>query len=87
MNIVGRYFLQNLPNFDDTCLRLFEYVEEREIIIFYHFEQNNVFHVFQIAVLTNSVDGIYDVYGCDIPCHTNIEAKQIIKEFVLELFP
>lgn len=85
MDIVGKYYLANLPNFDETCSRLYLYIEERQTIIFYHFEQDSVLRVFQVAVMINYIYSIYNVYACDIPCRSDFEVKQIVKQLVLEM--
>lgn len=84
MNRIGTYYLQNLPHFDDTCQHFYIYIDDREIIIFYHFEQN-VYRTFQVAILIDSIDSKYDVYECDIICASGNDTKRIVKEMVNEL--
>ena len=84
MNRIGTFYLQNLPHFDDTCQRFYIYIEDREIIIFFNFEQN-VYRTFQVAILIDSVNSMYDVYEYDITCASEDDTKRIVKEMVNQL--
>ena len=61
----------------------FAYLDEREIIISYNRE--HPFGVEQISILIDSENTLYAVFECGIFCTTDVQAKDVAKQFTQQL--